>query len=431
MYRLIPLLFLFSCSSFYIYSESKLDSYLEKSSLFENGFVGFSIYDLDSDELIYACNENRYFIPASTAKLFTFYTSLKLLPDSLIGLRYSQTDSTIIFQGTADPSFLNSELYSDKVLHFLNDSTKKLIYSPINLSDEKFGSGWAWDDFNYSFQAEKSTFPIYGNTFELQSDSVKRLTFSPHYFSERTQKSDIDLASGLKLKRNEIENIFSYKIGKIDSIKTRKSPFIYSDSLFVNLLQDTLNKPITISETDSLLPLELKSISRDSALKFMMTESDNFTAEQLTLINAYKKYSEYKSKRILTYLSDSLLSEITFKPRLVDGSGLSRYNLVTPSTYIYVLKDLYSMVPQQTLFSLLATNGKEGTLKKRLDSFPPILFGKTGTVSNNHSLIGYLKTKSGKTLAFSLMINHFRTPLSSVRNEMDRLLADFYLYYDQ
>ena len=84
---------------------------------------------------------------------------------------------------------------------------------------------------------------------------------------------------------------------------------------------------------------------------------------------------------------------------------------------------LYREVPEERLFALLAQGGGTGTLKDWYqDPEGPYLFGKTGSLSNNHNLCGYLKTRSGKVLAFSFMNNHFRKPPRIVKSRMQRIL---------
>ncbi|MDZ7681458.1 MAG: hypothetical protein U5J63_06995 [Fodinibius sp.] len=59
----------------------------DTSAVFSSNLTGFALYDPAGDSLIYGQNQDRYFTPASNTKLFTFYTGLKLLPDSIRALR--------------------------------------------------------------------------------------------------------------------------------------------------------------------------------------------------------------------------------------------------------------------------------------------------------------------------------------------------------
>ena len=116
------------------------------------------------------------------------------------------------------------------------------------------------------------------------------------------------------------------------------------------------------------------------------------------------------------------------KIKWVDGSGLSRYNLFTPRFMVKLWSDIYARVPRERLFSLLVTGGESGTLKNWYKSDKPYLFGKTGTLSNNHCLSGYLVTRSGKTLIFSFMNSNFIRPLNDIRSMMQSVLN---LYYER
>jgi serine-type D-Ala-D-Ala carboxypeptidase/endopeptidase (penicillin-binding protein 4) len=81
------------------------------------------------------------------------------------------------------------------------------------------------------------------------------------------------------------------------------------------------------------------------------------------------------------------------------------------------------------LFELLAIGGKAGTLRNVYKAEKPFVFAKTGTVSNCHSLSGYLVTKSSKVLAFSFMHNNFAKTTAEIRNEMERILTKIHQEY--
>ena len=66
----------------------KIKKLFKHSQIVNDHFTGFALYDLDEKKMIYELNADKYFIPASNTKLFTFYTCLKMLGDSIPALRY-------------------------------------------------------------------------------------------------------------------------------------------------------------------------------------------------------------------------------------------------------------------------------------------------------------------------------------------------------
>jgi D-alanyl-D-alanine carboxypeptidase/D-alanyl-D-alanine-endopeptidase (penicillin-binding protein 4) len=113
------------------------------------------------------------------------------------------------------------------------------------------------------------------------------------------------------------------------------------------------------------------------------------------------------------------LKDLKQLPRWVDGSGLSRYNLFSPESMVYVLSAMYSEFPKERLLNLFAEGGESGTLTDWYPGIPnPYIYAKTGSLGNNHNISGYLITKSGKTLIFSFMNNHFTIPASQIKKQM-------------
>ncbi len=106
----------------------------------------------------------------------------------------------------------------------------------------------------------------------------------------------------------------------------------------------------------------------------------------------------------------------------VDGSGLSRYNLFTPRALVEILALIYGQLSWNEITMIFPTGGVSGTLKNWYPGNPPYVFAKTGTLSNNHCLSGYIKTNSDRILIFSFMNNNYLSPVSDVKREMQRVL---------
>ena len=98
-----------------------------------------------------------------------------------------------------------------------------------------------------------------------------------------------------------------------------------------------------------------------------------------------------------------------------DGSGLSRQNYVTADAIVMILKRMWEDERLRGRFlSVLPVAGQDGTLESRMKG--TILNGrvqaKTGTISNVRSLSGFVETKAGEKLVFSMIANHFTAPSS-------------------
>jgi D-alanyl-D-alanine carboxypeptidase/D-alanyl-D-alanine-endopeptidase (penicillin-binding protein 4) len=70
---------------------------------------------------------------------------------------------------------------------------------------------------------------------------------------------------------------------------------------------------------------------------------------------------------------------------------------------------------------ILATGG-EGTLAAYYKKDAGFIYAKTGTLSNNCALSGYLITNKGKLLIFSILANNYITPATPIRRSVERFL---------
>ena len=133
-----------------------------ESAFYDNQFTGFLVVNSKNKDTLLNFNGKKYFTPASNTKIFTLFTALQLLPDSIPALKYIQKNDTLYVQGTGDPTFLHSYFEQNKTVDFLKGSDDVALYLN-NFQEEKLGPGWAWDDYHFYYQPEIGAFPIYGN----------------------------------------------------------------------------------------------------------------------------------------------------------------------------------------------------------------------------------------------------------------------------
>ena len=103
--------------------------------------------------------------------------------------------------------------------------------------------------------------------------------------------------------------------------------------------------------------------------------------------------------------------------------------MTTPRNTAYLWQELIRIVGQDRLMELLAVGGKYGTIEDWYAMEPPFIYGKTGTLRHNHALSGLLITKSGKTLLFAYMHNHYKSGSTTIKKEMEQVLYTIYEKY--
>lgn len=366
------------------------------------------IYDPMSGDTLYRLNSDKYFTPASNTKIFTLYTSLLLLPKQIPALKYCNVNDTLFIEGTGDPSLLHPYLNDSSVTRFLK-GFKNISLHQNNFTDSKFGPGWAWEDYDGYYSAERSALPIYGNVVTIfNSDSLHVI---PNYFMP-----NVALIKNTINRENET-NTFYFDPTRKDTLEI---PFKTDSTVIKTLLEKALGREISVVQK---MPCEekiiLSGILTDSINKRMMQESDNFLAEQLLLLASSTLSDTLNTGTAIEYMLKNHLKDLKQLPRWVDGSGLSRYNLFSPEAIVYVLSAIHREVPKERLFHLFAEGGESGTISDWYPGNPqPYIYAKTGTLGNNHNISGYLITKSGKTLIFSFMNNHFTNPASEIKKQM-------------
>ncbi|MET4082429.1 D-alanyl-D-alanine carboxypeptidase/D-alanyl-D-alanine-endopeptidase (penicillin-binding protein 4) [Pedobacter sp. UYP30] len=403
----------------------KLSKEFKTSAVLKNTAFGFALYDLQDEKMIFEKDASKYFVPASNTKLFTFYTVLKMLPQKIAALRYEERNDSLIFWGTGDPSFLQTELKDRSALNFLKASNKKLFFSPGRYVGNKFGPGWAWDDYNDYFQAEISELPIMDNTVQVTGNSEGSFSISPKTFTSCFIKDSAN-SNNFFVKRDLLKNEFHYSNSAPAANYQERIPYSLNSQTTLNLLADTLHAFVGLVNIP--MPKNAKTIlgaDRDAVLTEMLLPSDNFIAEQLILLCSNQISDTLQTKKTIDYALNTYLKTLPDKPNWVDGSGLSRMNLFTPRDIIKILELIYKEVNNPSkLFAMLPAGGKAGTIKyayPKTDN--PFVFAKTGTLTGVHNQSGYVITKKGKTYLFSFMNNNFVDSTSAIRAEIVKTIT--------
>lgn len=402
---------------------------LGASEAFNDIFSGFMLYDPADREVLVARDADKYYTPASNTKILTLYTTLQVLGDSIPLFRYATRGDSLILWGTANPVFLHPLLTQDtSYRRLLRDSTCQLFFSSHNFKDRRFGPGWAWDDYNYNFQVERSSFPVYGNlAYFARNRLTQGFEAYPRYFQTRLRYNP-NLENGRpRIIRRERSNVFEYNDRALSGgAFYQEVPFNTSAEVVAALLSDTLGQRVQVLDLGQQPPMAVNTHSiplPDRALQRMMQESDNFIAEQLLLACAEKLTGTQRSEYAIRYAQDSLFQALTDPLVWRDGSGLSRYNLFTPRSMVEVLALLHQSVPEERLLSLFSAGGVSGTLERYYaGKRAPYVFAKTGTLSNKHCLSGYLRTDSGRLLIFSFMHNNYVYGSLPLKRDMEVVL---------
>jgi D-alanyl-D-alanine carboxypeptidase/D-alanyl-D-alanine-endopeptidase (penicillin-binding protein 4) len=212
-----------------------------------------------------------------------------------------------------------------------------------------------------------------------------------------------------------------------------ENPALYTGTVFFELLQnlgiDASGIIIEGQKSESMVPIyTYYSEPLTYSLTNFMKASDNLSGELFVKMIGHITTDEQGSWENGIHATKKFLNnEVkidTNQIRMVDGSGLSRYNLTSPDQLIALLKYVYSNYKFNAEYmSALPTGGWDGTLSSRMESIENErgVRAKTGTMSGVSCLSGYAFTKSGEPLVFSLMMNGYIGSSMPYRDLQDRI----------
>lgn len=421
---------------------SQIDS-LIKRMLPEGSEVGISVYDLTAKTPLYDYREKKLSRPASTMKLLTAITLLsvpgadepfrtEVWHDGVI--EHDTLQGNLYVVGGFDPEFDSEAMDSliEEVITFPFSVINGQVYGDVSMKDSLYwGRGWAWDDNPESYQPYLSPLMFCKGTVEVSASpsasqgSAARVTFSPassYYTVANETKTRTPSAGKFSFTRDWLTNGNHLTVsGNVHALKKGWVNMYDSGRFFMHTFLERLReKGIAVPPSYGFAELPVGDARvtlmaswdtpMQKVLNQLMKESDNLNAEaMLCRIGLQAKGRKYVSAEDGIAEIMKLLRRLGHDPddyKMVDGSGLSNYNYLSPELLVDFLKYAYSQSEIfQKLYKSLPVGGIDGTLKNRMKSAPSFrsVHAKTGSFTAINALAGYLKMKNGHEVAFAIM----------------------------
>jgi D-alanyl-D-alanine carboxypeptidase/D-alanyl-D-alanine-endopeptidase (penicillin-binding protein 4) len=439
---------------------------------FERSSIAINIFDLTDSITLYEHNKQLLLHPASNMKILTSIVGLITLgKDYQFKTELYHTgviDDTTLYGnlyvvGGFDPGFtiedLDSLVSSVESLGIRNIAGK--VCADVSKKDSLYwGNGWMWDDDPDPDAPYLSALNINGNTIEVfvngETENLPAIiTLYPetNYIEviNKTKSIPENYPNNFKANRDWVNRTNTIIIegevrnaAIIDSADhLEKINILYPERYFLTLFKEHLNKARILTEKDITIQsvpsnaVYLSAIDRsiDSVLADINKDSDNLSAEMLLYAIANQTSGSSASAEEGIEIIKNIVYSLGFNPDdylFADGSGVSHYNLVSAELILEILKYIY--YKRSDLFDLfynsLSVAGVDGTLEKRMLETPvkENVHAKTGTLKGISTLSGYVTSKNGHLIAFSILVQNFVEKYSTARRFQDEictLLANF------
>ncbi|MEA5619943.1 D-alanyl-D-alanine carboxypeptidase/D-alanyl-D-alanine-endopeptidase [Cronbergia sp. UHCC 0137] len=431
--------------------QSSLDAVINRP-LFSRARWGVLVKPLSSQETLYSQDAKKYFIPASNVKLFTTAAALEKLGANF-RIRtsiYQDGDGILRVVGRGDPSLKDAQLAE------LAKQLRQKGISQINqlIADDSYFQGdvihpsWQWEDVQYYYGAPVNSLIV--------NENASILTLLPQ-----------TLGKPLQIKWSEPTETYRWKIennsitiqadqpsfvevnrdvkGQIIKIKgnlavnakpdiTALAVFDPVENFLTRFRQNLITAGISVKQTLNINggknEQELAAVESPSIGELLLEtniNSNNLYAEALLRSLADKLQLEKNQSTADAGLEvlKSTLTKLGVEPNsyiIVDGSGLSRKNLISPEALVQLLQ---TMAKSEVFRASLPVSGKSGTLKYRFRNTTAegIVAAKTGSMMGVVSLSGYVNVSNYQPLVFSIMVNQSEQPVSVIRKAMDEIVV--------
>lgn len=440
----------------------KLDACLRDPAL-AHGIQGVMVESLKDDTVLYERNSDLALIPASNLKLIVSAAALDVL-----GPGYKMHTSLyvtgkitrdgilrgdVILEGGGDPIFASEDLMEmAKGLWRMGVKTVdgSLIGDDSLFNDVRLGIGWTWDCESFSYAAQISALNLDGNSVKVWvypgtkvgGRAAIKIIPSTGYV---TLKNDCITSAKGSEKQVSVERVHGRNLISISGrIPMGVTPSKAEESVSVD--DPALLACRVFSEMLRRMDIRIKggirrgirprnarlAASHDSPtmaemIALMNKPSNNLIAECLLKTLGAKVKGKgsasagHEVERDFLKRAGADMTAIN----LTDGSGLSRSNYISTRNIITLLRFMYTHKYSKAFIDSLPIAGVDGTLKNRMKGTTAegVVKAKTGYVSCVSVISGYVQTKSGEPVVFSIMMNNHQCTNKEAMAIQDRMVV--------
>jgi D-alanyl-D-alanine carboxypeptidase/D-alanyl-D-alanine-endopeptidase (penicillin-binding protein 4) len=443
------------------------------------GEWGILIVDAVTGETLYEKNADRYFEPASNLKLLTTALALdKLGPDYRFRTTVEtngaisadgQLSGDLILVGRGDPNLSNRKFPFDtkeefdgppeKVLAELADAIAargvKVIRGDIVGDDsyfprERYPDGWEIDDMVWEYGAAISAIVVDDNTVTLTlipgekaGDRVEALVEpatlefkvkNEVITSGKEEKADLRLTREPGGDTVVISGTLPAKSAPRKLVLAIQEPALQAAEMLARLLEQRggklggkirANHEPDPGEAKRTVLAEHVSLPLSDTVKLVNKISQNLHTEVL-LRTAARQQGRWATPEDLQKFPEEFYAKAGIAPgdvAQVDGSGLSRHDLVTPRAFVALLQYAQKQTWFPVYYASLPVAGMDGTLSDRMKKADVAgrIHAKTGSVTHVRTLSGYADTAGGRRLIFSFLTNNQSGKNHEVHDALDGL----------
>ena len=433
---------------------SNLDAVINRP-VFNRVRWGILVQTLNSGQTLYNRDSQKFFTPASNTKLFTTAAALQQLGTNF-RMRtsvYRENNGVLRVVGRGDPSIKDVQLASlAKQLKAKGiTQIKQLIADDSYIQGDVVQPSWQWEDIQSDYGAPVGSFMVNENAFNIQlipqtvgkplqiswSDPNEARTWRILNLSVTAadnQATDLGVARDLSGNVLKIQGQLAANANPFDLTLPVVDPnYFFLRRFRTALVSENISLAETSVATGGTSQQEVAAIL-SPPLSELVAEtninSNNLYAESLLNALAFKlprKPLQASAAAGLEVLKTTLtaLGVNQTSYFIVDGSGLSRKNLISPEALVQVLRGMAKSPAASVYRASLPVGGKTGTLKSRFRNTPAegIVQAKTGTVGGVVSLSGYLNAPNYEPLVFSMIVNQSEQPASVLRQAVDEMVV--------